>query len=200
MSTELPLSTLIGKTFREVTTTEDGLRFWGEDEDASYQLLHQHVCCETVTLEDVDGDLNVLVGSPILSAEEVSGPEPTEEEVKSHSTDLSLRSASWTFYKFKTAKGYLTARFFGGSETGQYSETAELYPLYPPETGPRTISVRFQIYFDYVTSTGVHRRGCDRDWVLEGLETDEFSDADVEAEFLLQYPTATVTKIVKITK
>ena len=103
---------LIGKTFSEIKkvgnptnelnfTTSDGERFW---------MGHHQECCEFVYLEDICGNLDDLIGSPLLMAEVVSQGGRKDNE-----------SGTWTFYKFATLKGYVTLRWFGTSN-GYYSE------------------------------------------------------------------------------
>jgi len=80
----------------------------------SFRMWHDKDCCETVELIDTCGDLEDLVGSPLVISEEAgsgdtSGIEPSDD------------SSTWTFYKFSTAKGHVTLRWFGESN-GWYSE------------------------------------------------------------------------------
>lgn len=65
------LKLLIGKTMTSVIQHDNEIIFTLED-GKQYKLYHEQDCCEGVRIEDIEGDLNDLVGSPILSAEEVS--------------------------------------------------------------------------------------------------------------------------------
>lgn len=122
-----PVEELIGKTMRSVRRTsdhgEDGIEFI-TDTRVLWVVMHAQGCCETVTVEDITGDLDDLVGSPIVMAEASSqggkddGAPPSPNEYDESST--------WTFYKFATAKGYVTIRFFGSSN-GYYGESADLF-------------------------------------------------------------------------
>ena len=82
----------------------------------TYLLFHEQDCCENVYLADTAGDINDLIGSPILLAEEVSNredpPPPSEWNEDSY---------TWTFYKLSTIKGSVTFRWYGESN-GYYSE------------------------------------------------------------------------------
>ncbi len=110
-------SDLVGKTLKEVNVLNDEIYFITED-DETYKMYHSQNCCESVYVEDVCGDVNDLIGSPLLQAEEVSSLEGFE------AGPLSEReySYTWTFYKFATIKGSVTIRWYGTSN-GYYSES-----------------------------------------------------------------------------
>jgi hypothetical protein len=65
-----------------------------------------------VRLEDVVGDIDDLIGSPLLKAEYVSEKGENDE-------------TSWTFYKFSTVKGSVTLRWVGNDD-GYYSTTVDV--------------------------------------------------------------------------
>jgi hypothetical protein len=80
------------------------------------RFQHHQDCCESVYIEDICGDLDDLVGAPLVEAEEVSDyeGEATGDE-----------SYTWTFYKFATRKGFVTVRWYGSSN-GYYSESVSV--------------------------------------------------------------------------
>jgi len=80
---------------------------------SEYTMLHHQDCCECVRLNDINGDLDDLIGSPILQSEESSS------DATGHN---GCESGTWTFYKFATIKGYVTLRWLGESN-GYYSES-----------------------------------------------------------------------------
>lgn len=96
----------------------DELRFTLAD-GRCFRLYHQQDCCESVTIEDVCGDLRDLVGSPILLAEEATSGENPEGVTKEWQD-----SFTWTFYRLATVKGYVTIRWYGESN-GYYSESVD---------------------------------------------------------------------------
>lgn len=100
--------------FSQVVATDDLLVF--QNDAVRYRFYHDQDCCESVYIEDIIGDLDDLVGSPILQAEEVSYSKDDEYAPLSDSHEDFL----WTFYKFSTIKGSVTIRWYGSSN-GYYS-------------------------------------------------------------------------------
>jgi hypothetical protein len=112
---------LVGKVLVSVENRNSEELIFTLDTGEAYKLYHLQDCCEGVNIEDVIGDLNDLVGSPILMAEEVthSGENPEGVPVKDYQD-----SYTWTFYKLATIKGYVTIRWYGESN-GYYSESVD---------------------------------------------------------------------------
>lgn len=115
---------LVGKILTNVENTGDEIIFTCEGGDM-YKLYHSQDCCESVTVDDVIGDLSDLVGQPITVAEEVSGYTPTDEDgIRKTNEAENYGSCTWTFYRFATQKGHVDIRFFGESN-GYYSEDVD---------------------------------------------------------------------------
>lgn len=111
---KVAIADMIGRTF--VKIVEDGFELKFIDADGNYfRFYHQQDCCESVEIESVVGDLNDLLGEPILRAEESI----TVSEMPYQ------QSQTWTFYKFATRKGYVDVRWIGESN-GYYSESVDL--------------------------------------------------------------------------
>ena len=106
-----------GKVFTSIRNEDTELVF--ENATERFVFFHQQDCCEHVSIEDVCGDLQDLVGEPLLLAEEVEGETPVDFNEREY------ESVTWTFYKFATRKGYVDVRWLGESN-GYYSEGVSL--------------------------------------------------------------------------
>lgn len=128
---------------------ESYIKFLNTEIKEGFKLYHQQECCEHVYIEDICGNLQDLIGSPILLAEETSSkvsyfqvqseellPEAIEihnnvefinlSKITNKYTQLedSDESFTWTFYKLATIKGSVTIRWYGSSN-GYYSESVD---------------------------------------------------------------------------
>ena len=120
-------SNMLGRTFWRVENGQNE-RLVFEAADGSWCcFFHSQGCCESVTIDDICGDLEDLAGSPLLVAEEVSGTAPVMEDAP--------ESCTWTFYKFATAKGSVTVRWYGESN-GYYSESVDYVEAFPTQDKP----------------------------------------------------------------
>jgi hypothetical protein len=119
VDTQKGMEMMKGKTFVKVEgSVGSGEMLFVTAEGERFLFAHLQDCCETVDINDIVGDLQDLVGSPMLVAEEVKGAtEPDEEHYESY---------SYTFYKFATLKGYVDVRWLGESN-GYYSESVDLF-------------------------------------------------------------------------
>jgi len=106
----MTIENMIGKVATKVYRIEDEELIFEFSDGMSCRFYHEQDCCESVTIEDICGDLDDLVGVPILVAEERTSCEEDEWE-----------SITWTFYAFRTIKGSVDVRWCGASN-GYYSE------------------------------------------------------------------------------
>ncbi|MBF0553653.1 MAG: hypothetical protein HQK96_03765 [Nitrospirae bacterium] len=114
MKTHVVFEDLIGKILVAIENKNTELVFTTSEGD-SFMLHHDQDCCERVCINDIEGDLNNLIGQPILQAQEsTNSKEPRPSEYS--------KSFTWTFYKLATIKGYVTIRWLGESN-GYYSES-----------------------------------------------------------------------------
>ena len=105
-------SELVGHTITKIWfVTNEALHYIVDGEH--YKQYHYQDCCEYVWLEDVDGDLQALVGSPVTIADETSNHETVDYE-----------SMTWTFYRLCTQNASVTMRWCGVSN-GYYSESVD---------------------------------------------------------------------------
>ena len=119
---------LKNKTLVEIKIIEDeSIIRIKDNEGHEYEMYHSQDCCESVHIDDICGDLDDLIGVPILLAEEVSTSDENSEEFLRGTENIevepcgSTESYTWTFYKLATIKGYVTIRWYGSSN-GYYSE------------------------------------------------------------------------------
>ena len=73
-----------------------------------FRMFHYQDCCESVTVEDVVGDVEDLIGSAIVRAEERSNG---VQDIKDGYGDVE----QWTFYELATNRGSVTVRWYGTS-------------------------------------------------------------------------------------
>lgn len=104
-------------------------RVWvsGGDEELNMQFsdgtsckwYHEQDCCESVGINDITGDLQGLVGLPLLVAEK-----RTSEGDPAPDLGYEPESCTWTFYTFRNVNVSVDVRWFGESN-GYYSESVD---------------------------------------------------------------------------
>lgn len=110
---ETTITDLLGKTIIEVIGgVQDGELLFLTDCGWTYKMYHEQDCCESVYVEDITGDMEDIIGSPIRQAEESS-------QENTHASE----SGTWTFYKLNSQKyrGGVCIRW-NGESNGYYSE------------------------------------------------------------------------------
>lgn len=115
---KVEFSKLQGKTITDIFLSKDKkLMVITCDDGYIYKIFHYQNCCEDVHLEDICGDLDDLIGTPILLANESTSkkdPLPNAEYFM------------WTFYTLRTIKDTVTLRWWGNSN-GFYSVDVEVH-------------------------------------------------------------------------
>lgn len=115
--TNLPIKDMTLKAIKKID--DDELYFLTEDFRV-FRMYHGQDCCEMVTIDDINGDLEDLVGSPLVMAEVATKDVPNKE--KRDESDL------WTFYRFRTIKGDVNIKWWGSSN-GWYSVEVDFEEL-----------------------------------------------------------------------
>jgi hypothetical protein len=73
------IEALKGLTVSEITGAETGSeRIIFVTESKTFAMYHSQNCCESVSVEEIVGDIADLIGSPILEAEEVTNSDEPE--------------------------------------------------------------------------------------------------------------------------
>ena len=121
VDTQKGMAQMLGKTFVQVSGAVGNFDLLFETANGErFMFSHEQDCCERVDINDIVGDLQDLVGEPLLLAEEVQGETPVDFNEREY------ESVTWTFYKFATRKGYVDVRWLGESN-GYYSESVDLF-------------------------------------------------------------------------
>ena len=115
---EHTVNELVGKTLIECSADGECVTFI-TSEGEEYRLEHNRACCESVTIDDICGELSDLIGTPLTQAEEVSSDGQGAKD-----EDEDIESFTWIFYKFATVKGYVTIKFYDTCN-GYYSESVD---------------------------------------------------------------------------
>lgn len=129
------ISRLVGKTLIEITGAEVGSEkiIFVVSETESYEMFHDQNCWEYVDVEDVCGDIEDLIGVPILEAEEASSAQVATAKLlypQMVRLEQENESHTWTFYRLGTIKGSVVLRWFGASN-GYYSEDVSFRKVDP---------------------------------------------------------------------
>lgn len=104
-------SDLQGKTITSIYGLEKGsgnVMFVCSD-GTTYNMFHYQDCCEQVDIEDIAGNVEDLIGTPITLAYEATG---------------GADGGTYTFYHIGSVKGYVCIRWLGTSN-GYYSEKVD---------------------------------------------------------------------------
>ena len=102
----------------EVEGKPESIDFYTTD-GRHFRQCHQQECCEHVWVEDIEGDLDDLIGSPLVVAEVAS-----QESGEFEDREDRMETYTWAFYKLDTVKGGVVIRW-NGESNGYYSEKAE---------------------------------------------------------------------------
>ena len=119
-------SALLGKTLTKVEVFGSEEIIFETTEGETFRMFHSQDCCESVTIEDICGDIQALLGSSIVLAEMVSNSDDPPN------TKFPDSSYTWTFYRIANKKVFVTIRWYGESN-GWYSESVDFVELLDDE-------------------------------------------------------------------
>ena len=106
---------------RGLKSGSDHISILFADGDA-IKFYHSQSCCESVEVDDVYGCEADLVDAIPYDIELVQSNDRPRDKYDS--------SFTWSFYKFRTSKGYVDVRWYGCSN-GYYSETVDVVYYQP---------------------------------------------------------------------
>jgi len=119
MSEERVNLSMKGATLEHIYVDKNKDEIYFQSADKQWAMWHEQECCESVVIEDISGDINDLLGSPLLVAEKYTKDGWDNDGDHTH---------TYTFYRLGTAKGFVDIRWYGGSN-GYYSEEVEFGEL-----------------------------------------------------------------------
>lgn len=129
MEKNVEFSVLKGKVLTNIQNIGNEELIFTTTDGEIYMMYHWQDCCECVYIDDICGDLNDLLGEPILVAELVNNEQDTIPDGLENKGDESF---TWTFYKLDTRKGGVTIRWYGTSN-GFYSEKVDFVHVNSPQ-------------------------------------------------------------------
>ena len=111
----MSINTLVGKTIKDIIVDrrENEIKFITDE--GEYLMYHEQDCCESVIIEDINGDINDLMGMVLGAEKRTNIPGYNEGLI------IDFDSVTWTFYRIWTRKGMVVIRWWGESN-GYYSE------------------------------------------------------------------------------
>ena len=102
----------IGHKIKSFKNVEDRELIFELENGKKYIFYHEQDCCESVYIEDINGDLIDIVGKEILKF----------EERMEYKRDDDYESYTYTFYDIETLDKHIQIRWCGSSN-GYYSES-----------------------------------------------------------------------------
>lgn len=128
---ERDVAQLLGKTIVNIEKVENTELIFTTSDGEKYKLYHEQSCCEDVYIDDIVGDLEDLLNTPILQAERKTNNLNPKSDIwtyKDITTTSQHESFTWTFFTIATIKGYVDIKFYGSSN-GYYSETGDFIKI-----------------------------------------------------------------------
>jgi hypothetical protein len=110
----MEFSEIVGKTLESVDNGDGERIVFHFADGTACTSYHSQDCCESVGVDRVEGDIDNILGQPILEAEETMDSEAGQPEF--------AESWTWTRQRIKTAAGEVTFVWLGTSN-GYYGET-----------------------------------------------------------------------------
>ncbi len=164
------ITKIIGKVPVAVYQTkiehDDGLKFEFDDGTCCI-FYHDNICCESVWIEEIIGDLEDLIGNPLLVA---------EERYKDNDGLADCENfQGWTFYTFRNIKGTVDVRFYGASNGNYGVKVSCAFKKYTLKQGRdyAVIATKVPKHIEYITPNKEYWLEPRFDWSHDGrIKTD----------------------------
>lgn len=129
MIEEPTIALLIGRTLVriDVNSAQDEMHFVCDDGE-TFVAYHAQDCCEKVGIHDIAGDLQSIIGWPIVEA---SHDEDSDEWPVDVEKPEFLESFTWTTHRLKAANGVTVVIRWLGRSNGFYGERVYFRRTHP---------------------------------------------------------------------
>lgn len=124
---------LIGKTIASIDRSDSDLIAFTLSDGTRCELYHEQDCCESVTVESIDGTLDSIIGKEIVIAAECELPNGEDPAGYKAAEDSYRDSWTWTIYTLATLDSNVSIRWLGESN-GYYSESVNFRVVKATET------------------------------------------------------------------
>lgn len=117
---DINVTVLEGLTLSKISESNNRVNFETTD-GREFLMYHDQDCCESVNIHDIDGDLQELVGYPIVQVVEDIQRHSNEWPNDVEKPQWMGESFTWTTFVFRTQNKAVRIRWYGESN-GWYGE------------------------------------------------------------------------------
>lgn len=121
---ELPFSTLAGLVLEKFEVSHDKDRINIVASGRKFTMFHEQDCCESVVVDDIQGNIERALSETIIDATEYS--RPPSNDLPNIKEECGDESCTWTFYTIRTQSETIVIRWYGSSN-GYYSESVSFF-------------------------------------------------------------------------
>ena len=117
---ECTLSVMLGKTLAKVENLDGDRVLFTLDDGSQFNAYHLQDCCEDVNVHSIVGNLDDIIGVPLITVETSTFKNCTPSELSAECVEE--ESFTWTLHTLATERGRVVIRWLGTSN-GYYGES-----------------------------------------------------------------------------
>lgn len=121
-------SVLVGEVLTHIDTDGKEVIMLTTESGRVFRIYHEQDCCESVSIEDTQGNWHDLVGKVILEASQQEEEDPRDPPTNYTPAGYIPESSTRTTFTFRTNDATVISRWFGESN-GYYSESVDLHEI-----------------------------------------------------------------------